>query len=580
MTQPSVDGRQSSVGSRRSAVVTVWESEALAAAVLVLAATAMFVAWVADGAGLPIHPTAVLVLALAATAAFLSFTRRRVSFAGRRVAAFMFIVCGFTCYVGWLAWPSLLPIAQGPDLVHHLTLIHFIQERHALPHDPRLGAHMGEMAGYTPGSHLLAALVGEWFRADAIRVVHPVQAVSVGLKAGFIYCALMRLLRSASGASVAGALAGTLLLLLPYRYLLEPITVFGFYSQVIAELFAVAILWLVVVWHQHRWRGWLALAGLFGVGIVLSWPVYFPVVALAIAVVVAFHWRMGVRPRGAVAGDLLTALGPAVLTATIFSWRHASSAGVLRSGGSVTVPNVDAFGWGFLLLTVGGVVLAVRRPRRRLPVLAFAAACLAQIVALATAQTWLRATNLYLASKTVSLLVYPLAILGALALAFLTRPLAAARGAPVKLRATSILAAPLIVGVLLLFRGLPVRPLDSPISEPVYRAGLWAKAHLPASCVDYMVEHWLTGYWLHLDVLGNPRASERMRNETFEYRRAVSRWILPGGPPFAIVEDLTAVPADARRTMQVLHEAGAAAVVKRTDDRGTCGEPPPPQVGR
>jgi hypothetical protein len=88
--------------------------------------------------------------------------------------------------------------------------------------------------------------------------------------------------------------------------------------------------------------------------------------------------------------------------------------------------------------------------------------------------------------------------------------------------------------------------------------------------VDYFVDHWITGYWLHLDVLGNARATERMRTETFEYRAAVSRWILPGGLPYGIVENVAAVPVDARHNMTVLHRSGRAAVVRRADGLGVC----------
>jgi hypothetical protein len=95
---------------------------------------------------------------------------------------------------------------------------------------------------------------------------------------------------------------------------------------------------------------------------------------------------------------------------------------------------------------------------------------------------------------------------------------------------------------------------------------------VPAPCVDYLVDHWITGYWLHLDVLGNARASERMRTETFAYRDTVSRWILPGGLPFAVVENLEAVPEDARANMDVLYQAEQAAVVRRADGRDVCAD--------
>jgi hypothetical protein len=73
---------------------------------------------------------------------------------------------------------------------------------------------------------------------------------------------------------------------------------------------------------------------------------------------------------------------------------------------------------------------------------------------------------------------------------------------------------------------------------------------------------WLTGYWLHLDVRGNPRLSDRMRQETFEFRDTVGKWIEGKGLPYAIVEDLAALPRDARVDMIPLREFPPAALVQ------------------
>lgn len=393
----------------------------------------------------------------------------------------------------------------------------------------------------------------------------------MALQAGFVFNTLTRFGMRA-GFGVPAAAAGTLLLLLPHRYLIEPIVVFGFYSQVVAQTFAVGMLWGMVAWHQEPSRPLLALAGVFGVGVVLCWPVYFPAASLAVGFAVAIaYFRRERRLRASIV-DLSIAVGPAAIAVVIFSARHASSAGILQSGGAVLVPSVAAFRRPFLVIAAAGLVVALRHARTTAPVLAFAAACAVQIAALAVAQTMLGATNLYLANKTVFLLVVPLTVMGGLALG-------AIFGARSQSRLTPALLhwAPLIlVSLLVAFSGLPLRPLESPLTQPVYRAGLWAKTHVPAPCVDYFVDHWITGYWLHLDVLGNARASERMGTETFEQRSAVSGWILPGGLPFAIVENLQSVPVDARQNMDVLHEAGTAAVVRRTDGRGACPDKTPP----
>ncbi|HMF95576.1 MAG TPA: hypothetical protein VKE96_14845, partial [Vicinamibacterales bacterium] len=80
-----------------------------------------------------------------------------------------------------------------------------------------------------------------------------------------------------------------------------------------------------------------------------------------------------------------------------------------------------------------------------------------------------------------------------------------------------------------------------------------------------------TAYWLHLAVFGQPRASGRaIEDETFEPKKALVRWILPGGLPYAITDDLDALPRDIRSNIDVVTQFGHAAVVKRRGESGPC----------
>jgi len=134
---------------------------------------------------------------------------------------------------------------------------------------------------------------------------------------------------------------------------------------------------------------------------------------------------------------------------------------------------------------------------------------------------------------------------------------------------------PVVVLVLLLRSDLPQSPLRSPLTEPVYQAGRWARVHVPPACIDYLVPDWVTAYWLHLDVLGNARASTRVDNDPYDFRRAISAWVGSGSMRFAIVADWADVPADARDRMRVLATFGPALVVERVDDGGTCHDETP-----
>ena len=132
-------------------------------------AAAPIVAYVMDWCGLAIEPFAVLPLSLAVAAGVFSQTRREIRSDRDETIAFAAIVAAVFAWLLWLARPSLLPLGSGPDLAHHLLLIGYIEQHNALPHDPQLGAILGEMVSYTPGTHLLAWLAGAWVRVGGFR---------------------------------------------------------------------------------------------------------------------------------------------------------------------------------------------------------------------------------------------------------------------------------------------------------------------------------------------------------------------------------------------------------------------------
>jgi hypothetical protein len=106
-----------------------------------------------------------------------------------------------------------------------------------------------------------------------------------------------------------------------------------------------------------------------------------------------------------------------------------------------------------------------------------------------------------------------------------------------------------------------VRPVHGSLSLDANEVGQWAREHVPPACVDYFSRYWLTGYWLHLDVLGNPRESERMSHESFELADANAKWIEGRGLPYAIVEDLPSIPRDVRVDMVPVYRSGPFVLV-------------------
>src|SRR5262249_27559276 len=121
---------------------------------------------------------------------------------------------------GWLLWlarPDLLPTGSGPDLVHHLALIAYIEQHWRLPHDAQLGAYPGEMVHSTPGVHLLASLAGAWLRTDGLHALDPILALTAALKAGFVFLIARRCMPSRETRDPF-SVGAVLLLLVPYAH--------------------------------------------------------------------------------------------------------------------------------------------------------------------------------------------------------------------------------------------------------------------------------------------------------------------------------------------------------------------------
>ena len=421
----------------------------------------------------------------------------------------------------------------------------FIERHWRLPHDPSVEAYLGEFFHYTPGSHLLASLVGAWLGIGGLRAAHPLLALSVALKAGFVFLIARRVVPQ-----IPMALAAVLLSFAAQAYALGSFAHDFFFAQVIAELFAVAGWWEVALWDDLGWRGALALVAIGGTATFLTWPIWIGPLLLTFACVVALRESLSIGDR---LKTLAIGAGPVLVVATVYAVGRLGWLSIVRTSGGVTWPAPSATGWLFPLLALIGFCAAVGRRRGRAVVL-FVAAIAAQAAVLFAVAKHQPTDTPYMALKMVYLAVYPLAVCGAIALTLIVRP-----GARDWIAWAIVAAASLVIG-----RQLIVAPRDKPVvSAPLYRAGVWARANVPRGCVEYLVANPDTAYWLHLAVLGNPRLSARTADlETFDEPHALVRWITAGGLPYAIA-DLTALPRDVRNDADIVAQFATAAVLKR-----------------
>jgi hypothetical protein len=519
------------------------------------AAVLMVAGYVVDLFGGAIAPLPMALAALVAFAGALLTMRGRSEAApdGEGLAAVLTsaVVIASFLYFLWLASPSLLPVTNGPDVVHHLVLIHLIQRTHHLVHGSALNGYLFEMAGYTPGSHIVAALVASWSRTDAVRVVHPIAAAFTALTFGTVYALAYRC-SEGDRLDAWQACAAPVLALVPATYTLGGFMHFFFFAQVAAGTFALAMLLSFTAWARLGTVPALVWCSFCAAGIVLAWPVW--IVPPVLAVVAIAIFRGG--PRGGIS-SIVIALAPAAVLLLVHALRHRGAGAIVTVSGAIVSPSLTVFGVGFSVCASVGAVLAIVTGRGR-TVLVFAAAVLLEATALAALSRAAGSGSLYLPFKMMFLLVPPGAVLASSALA----RVADTALARLPRAGWTVAAVPVVIGAILVWGRVPSRRQHGYVTESALAAGEWARDRLPSACVDYFAGYWLTGYWLHLDVLGNPRESARMREEPFEFRDTVGKWIEGRGLPYAFVEDFDLVPRDARQNMTVLQRFGRAAIVR------------------
>jgi hypothetical protein len=530
-------------------------AEAAAATLVAWGAAAILAAYAADRLGLTIAPLAILPISLACASGVWLRLRRRATPDRSAAAAFAAIVAVTFGWLMWRARPDFLPTGTGSDLAHHLALLSYVERHWRLVHEAAVGAYLGEMIDYTPGAHLLTVLAGAWLRSDALHVLHGVVSLTVAIKCGLVFLIARRLMPDRVP-RLPFAIAASLLPCLPYTFFAGSFMEQSFMSQTVSELFAIAMWWTIVVWRERPAADAVLLFALFGVATFLTWPVWLGPLALTLAAVLLvcreIDWPARLR-------HLAIALAPiAIVTVVYTSGRQVYGFDMVHAVGFAVWPTPQSVGWPFIVLALCGWSASALDRRARVAAV-LVAAIVVQAAALAVTGRSSGASAPYLSLKMAYLAIYPLSVAAAVMLATVWRALVAPAAA---VRYAWLVPMIVALGV---GRSLATAPSVTPVvTQPVFLAGAWALAHVPPACVDYLVADGYTGYWLHLAVLGNPRAAGRtLVDDTFEPRQAIVRWIVPDGLPYAITDNLEGLPRDIRTNVDILARFGPAAVVKR-----------------
>lgn len=530
-------------------------AEMAAATLTACLAVVPMVAYLMDAAGFALMPTGVLLASLVIAAAVAVSLARHAKPGWSDLAGWAGVVGLVTAWLLRITWPSLLPPGRGSDLTHHLLLVDYIERAGHLVHDRALEGAMGEMAHYTPGAHLMAVLAGAWTGTDGFRAFYTVIAACTALTAGFVFLIGRRL-----QLPVPFAIASVMLLLLPRDYFVGAFTHDAFLAQAICACFSVASWWALMVWEERQTPAMAAVFGLFTTAVFLAWPVWVgPPLLVFAALLLRRHVSIAWRVRHAA-----IALAPLGVVAVAHAAGRLGWALLVRTSGAVVKPSLAVVGWVFPLLAAIGVAAALRNRRARVT-LAFALAITAQTITLWFMSKAIGAETPYMAYKMGYLAIYPLAILGALAIHLpFSRSAVSVRSAAGWVVAT-VMTITVVQPAINVPRLVPVVSLD------LYNAGRWMRTNVGPGCADYLVGSADTAYWLHLAVLGNSRSSARTAEiDRFEPRQVMGQWVAGLGQGHAVV-DLGLLPEEVRSRVEVMAEFRSAAVIRRSG--AACPDP-------
>lgn len=521
-----------------------------------------------DLLGLPIHPWVVLVATVVELAAAMAYLWRRgavqIDAQYDELLAFLLLVAIVTAYLIYPSLPALFPPARHFDAVNHALLADYIFEHNALPHDFSTNARPYHLSGYPTGGALFGALVAHWTGNIALKTIHPVISLILGLAAGLVFVLLKRLLPQGT-LSTPIAFLTTMLLFTAWDYFPGSVNERYFYAQIFSQFFALsAFLFAFFYWVAPDLLSLILMAMSIGT-ILLSHPT--PIVAPTLAAFAAIGLRHGLALRRKAAHALILASGILVYVLA-YALPHLVHWVALTGLGEAVPLSFDSIGYFLPTLSALGFVLAWRRHWRdvfRFPILLLLTV-LAQPVALYLARFLIPNITGYYFEKSLYLLIYPLALLAALPLAELASRLQS-RLAP-KLAWGAVLA----LGAIILL-AYPPRPF-APMTESEFALATWAKQNLDVNNMGIVSSIREDAYWIQVAVFQQPLSTAsavrayNLGAMTFEEWRGN-----PGKPDYALVRNLSRVPKDP--TVQMIHQIGQSGIVLKPP--ADIAVPPSPQ---
>lgn len=502
-----------------------------------------------------------LELTVAGLAARSWFTIR---FEPLELAGFVTVVMGVWLYFVAASLPTLLPPTQSIDAARHYLQVLFSYPRGTL------------VSWYPAGGAFVAATLSHWIGWSPLRVLHPTAASFVGLSAGAIYGVTCALLPPRALSKIV-ALVAPVLLFVPWSYFAGIINWEQyFYSQVFAQYFVVAAMWFIATFATQPRGTWLVLLGMALLGIVAAYP-YLVALPVALFILMTFARLYGgnwlstqnrtVLFSAFIFGALLVLAAAALQQGGILELKSLRTATVSDVGeGGVATPSVENLGGPlFLLLALAGIPIAWRTGAQGRTILGFLVAWLLQLAALTLVQPFFQISG-YRVDKTFYILVFPLAILGALVPARVVARwgdrLESHRLLPPGVFILVVVCA--VIGIQI---WRPARSF-SPLAESELETALWVKENLDTYQVSYLDPAPVRSYWLAFGLW-----RETLPNEWFQWipagaklgPRSLDEWMSdPAWPQWILVRhsDLGGRPVSSLPS-QLVYQNGESAVLKK-----------------
>jgi hypothetical protein len=487
--------------------------------------------------------------------AALWFARGRVSIQRDplELAGFLIVAVGVWLYFVIPSLPTLLPPTQSNDAVRV-----YLQVLFSYP-EGRL------VSWYPAGGAFLAAMFSHWLGWQPLRALHPTAASFVALSAGAVYgmtCALLPRRR----VSKMAALFAPALLFVPWSYF-AGILLFEqyFYAQALAQLFVLAALWYTASYAEQPHAVFAALLGAALLGIVSAYPIFvaLPLATFALEVIVQV-WRA--RHRAALVAlaafvALMLAAAVVLQQGGILELRAGQISTTSDVGaGGVTNPSLETLGGPiFLALALIGIPFAWRARAFGRTMLAFLFAWALQLVALVVVQPFLQISG-YRVDKTFYILIFALALIAALPLAFAIERFAARVAVAHHVAAFAAMVVLLSIGVI----GLRPPKFFAPFSEAELQTAFWAKKNLETYQVHSLDPSSLRAYWLAFGLW-----RETLPNEWFQWipagtklgPRTFAEWLRdPDWSEWLWVSD---VRAQSIAPARVIYQNGNSAIVQK-----------------